>query len=794
LCLRFNSLTLVNFLKMKKGLLLAILFLSKFTFSQAPQSIHYQGVARDAGGTIISSGSIGLKFEILQGATQVYSEEQSASPSAAGIFTAAIGTGTNSSGSFSAINWSAGPYFIRVSLDETGGTSFTTVGTSQLRSVPYSLYAEKAGSVNLNAGNGISISSGTITNSAPDLPITITGATGTYPNFTVNTGSAYTGSTGISVTGSVITNTAPDQTITLAGAGSTTVGGTYPNFTIGTPTLGAPVITGTGATSVTTAGNNYTVNTPPVTMSYTPATGILAYTPATVINTINVSPSVSVTGSTLTVGTSSAVLPGVGLWSRPTTTATILGNPADFVGMGTTNPVSELHVESPNAPQLSLISSSGLGSSVNFGSPTINVLGRVSYDIPQAKMSFWTNNTPDRMVIDVNGYVGIGTNAPSERLQVQSGASSDISIVSTPSNFSSLNFGTNTNHFLAQIQYNSNTGNMTMNSNGFSDRLFFEATGRNGMGTALPVSELDVNGSLRLNGSRLFLGAVGGVNSGYTGLYEQSSDLKFAVFDPGAPSNPPFAISGNSKDAMVIKSGSGNVGINTNFPSAKFEVSGNVAIADAMTSNYVTVIRNNISSGIDGGALQVTNSGQRSISNNAMLIENLATKVGGSGTTKTGLMIQSVGSWAPGTGQPNVGLFVNATGADINNSAIFMGGEVGIGTTTPSALLHVNGYTKLGNGAPAVQMIKVSGSTASAAGGSQTIPIPAAVNMSKVLAINVMVNYGAAGDWIQPGFTASAGFEYYWYTSGNNIVIQNQSGNSGSILSKAVQVLITYEQ
>jgi hypothetical protein len=780
---------------MKKHLFLALLFLSKIILSQAPQFLSYQGVARNSSGTIISSGNIGLKFEILQGSTAVYSEEQTASPSAAGIFTAAIGNGSNQTGTFSSINWANGPYSIRVSLDPTGGTAFTVVGTSQLLSVPYSLYAEKAGSVNLNAGNGISISSGSIINTAPDQPVNISGSgvSGSYPNYTI-TGGAYSGSTGISVTGSVITNTAPDQLITLSGAGSTTVGGTYPNFTIGSSSAAIPTISGTGVTSVTTAGNNFTVNTPPVTMSFTPSTGVLGYAPAVGINTVNISPTVSVSGSTLTVGTNSAILPGVGLWTRPTTTATTLGNMNDFVGIGTPTPVSNLEIQSSNAPQLSLSSNVGLGGSINFGTPTINILGRVDYDIPQAKMSFWTNSLPDRMVIDLNGYVGIGNANPAEKLQVESSGATDISIVSGSSASSNLNFGHTGNHFLGQIQMNSGTNDMTFNSAGFFDRLFFSATGRNGMGTNFPVSELDVNGSLRLNGSRLFFGPVGGVNSGYTGIYEQTSDLKFAVFNPGAPSNPPFANGGNSIDAMVIKSNTGNVGINTNFPTAKFEVNGNALIVDNVTSGFVTTIKNVIPSGIDGGGLQVTNSGSRSIGNDAARIENLVTKVGGSGSTKTGLVIQSTGSWAPGTGQPNVGLFVNVSGADINHSALFMGGEVGIGTATPTALLDVNGYTKLGGSAPAIQMIKIGGTTASTQGSSVTIPIPAIVNMTKIVSISVLVNYGSPGDWIHPGFNTSAGFEYGWYTSGNNIVVTNKSSNSGSILSKAIQILITYEQ
>src|SRR5688572_19111864 len=103
---------------MKKIILLffAIGCLSEIR-SQAPQFLNYQGVARDAGGTVINSGNIGLRFEILQGSATgavVYKEEKSATPSSAGIFTTAIGSGTNTIGTFSSINWAAGPYFIRV--------------------------------------------------------------------------------------------------------------------------------------------------------------------------------------------------------------------------------------------------------------------------------------------------------------------------------------------------------------------------------------------------------------------------------------------------------------------------------------------------------------------------------------------------------------------------------------------------------------------------------------------------------------------------------------------------------
>lgn len=71
---------------------------------------------------------------------------------------------------------------------------------------------------------------------------------------------AATGGTGISVTGSpittsgtlTITNTAPDQVVSLTGAGTTTVTGTYPNFTITSNDQYAGTVTSVAASGGTT--------------------------------------------------------------------------------------------------------------------------------------------------------------------------------------------------------------------------------------------------------------------------------------------------------------------------------------------------------------------------------------------------------------------------------------------------------------------------------------------------------------------------------------------------------------
>lgn len=105
-----------------------------------------------------------------------------------------------------------------------------------------------------------------------------------------------------------------------------------------------------------------------------------------------------------------------------------------------------------------------------------------------------------------------------------------------------------------------------------------------GIGTNVPVAKLDVNGNLRLNGGNLYLGGVGGVNSGYTGLYSNGfGDLTFAVFKSAGLATP-FGATG-SMDAVTIEHGTGNVGIGIAAPAAKLDVVGNVKIADGTQAN-----------------------------------------------------------------------------------------------------------------------------------------------------------------------------------------------------------------
>ncbi|MDZ7738201.1 MAG: tail fiber domain-containing protein [Bacteroidales bacterium] len=114
-------------------------------FAQAPQELNYQAVVRDASGNPIASTTVGVKLSILQGSSSgspVCIEEFSPATNAYGLVTLEIGSVNNVD--FEAIDWSVGPYFLKVEIEQAGGTSYTEAGTTQLLSVPYALHAATA--------------------------------------------------------------------------------------------------------------------------------------------------------------------------------------------------------------------------------------------------------------------------------------------------------------------------------------------------------------------------------------------------------------------------------------------------------------------------------------------------------------------------------------------------------------------------------------------------------------------------------------------------------------------------
>lgn len=120
-----------------------LLLCSLFTFAQAPQGINYQAVVRNAQGTPIASGTVALRFTIHQGTATgaaVFTEVHHPQPNQFGLVDVVIG----SVGNLSTVNWANGNKFLQVELDAANGTNYTSMGTTQLMSVPYALHAGNA--------------------------------------------------------------------------------------------------------------------------------------------------------------------------------------------------------------------------------------------------------------------------------------------------------------------------------------------------------------------------------------------------------------------------------------------------------------------------------------------------------------------------------------------------------------------------------------------------------------------------------------------------------------------------
>ncbi len=125
-----------------------------FTTVAWAQNINYQAVIFNTDDEIVSEQEIGIQISIIKESvdgTEVYVETQYPETNINGLINVEIGSGTIVSGDFSNIDWQNGPFFIKTDIDTDGGNNYTITSINQILSVPYALYANKAG--NTFSGN-----------------------------------------------------------------------------------------------------------------------------------------------------------------------------------------------------------------------------------------------------------------------------------------------------------------------------------------------------------------------------------------------------------------------------------------------------------------------------------------------------------------------------------------------------------------------------------------------------------------------------------------------------------------
>ena len=129
-------------MKMKKIVMLSIfsvIYISNL-IAQAPLGIPYQAVARNADGSVMANASLTVLFSIRSQSANgpiVYSESHNLTSNSNGLINCFLGEGVASVGVFSELDWSSNK-FLQVILNGND------LGTTQLMSVPYSLYSTRS--------------------------------------------------------------------------------------------------------------------------------------------------------------------------------------------------------------------------------------------------------------------------------------------------------------------------------------------------------------------------------------------------------------------------------------------------------------------------------------------------------------------------------------------------------------------------------------------------------------------------------------------------------------------------
>jgi hypothetical protein len=265
----------------------------------------------------------------------------------------------------------------------------------------------------------------------------------------------------------------------------------------------------------------------------------------------------------------------------------------------------------------------------------------------------------ERMRVQSNGNVGIGTSSPSVTLQVDASGGGLIRATRTSAGSGYI-----------QMEADGTNGSLTANNilyfnAGGSTKMTILSGGNVGIGNISPSTTLDISGSARItnasgSGNFLSIKSTTGNYGGQVDFYENSI-LSHAVGSTGA--NNTFFIKDEYNNAIRILIGNtGNVGIGTTSPGTKLDVWG--TIRTTITSGFYTDFTYT-------GTTYNFGVGETS--------DNVDFKIaGGAGS-----------GWISGG---NFRFFTQVGGnSPSERMRITPGGNVGIGSTSPSATLDVSG-------------------------------------------------------------------------------------------------------
>ena len=187
-------------------------------------------------------------------------------------------------------------------------------------------------------------------------------------------------------------------------------------------------------------------------------------------------------------------------------------------------------------------------------------------------LDFFTSDTR-RMRITSGGYVGVGTTSPQGELHLVGATGAPVRLY-----LSDVDDGTGAGDSLLITKsgatayiYNRDDGDLRLGTNDDNDMLTIDSTGKIGIGTNSPSSHLHIESA-----SSPTVRIKDTTNDCTLLAYAQDSEAIFGTY-----SNHTLSLYANSSAAVTIL-GSGNVGIGDTTPAHKLEVGGSIGLSGAL--------------------------------------------------------------------------------------------------------------------------------------------------------------------------------------------------------------------